>query len=60
MNERASRMRERAAEFATLAKAARDPVVHAELGRLAMLYEAQAQRIEAGKDLPSDPGEARG
>jgi hypothetical protein len=42
------------------AKAARDPVIHAELGRLAMLYEAQAQRIEAGKDLPSDPGEAGG
>jgi hypothetical protein len=59
MSERAKRMRERAAEFARLANEARDPVIHAELVRLATLYEAQAKTIERGAELPSDPGETR-
>jgi hypothetical protein len=57
MMDRAKQMRERAAAFAELAKGARDSVVHAELQRLAVLYEGQAQRIERGEDLASDPGE---
>jgi hypothetical protein len=52
-------MRERAAEFARLAKTAQDSVIHAELHRLALLYVAQAERIEQGDDQPCDPGEAR-
>ena len=50
-------MRQRAAEFAKLAQDARDAVIHAELHRLALLYEAQADGIERGDNQPSDPGE---
>ena len=57
MNERAKRMRERAAEFTRLANGARDPVIKAELVRLSLLYEAQAKEIECGVELPADPGE---
>jgi hypothetical protein len=32
-------------------------VIYAELSRLVILYEAQAQKLERGEDLPSDPGE---
>jgi hypothetical protein len=59
MNERAKKMRERAAEFARLALGARDAIIHAELHRLALLYDAQADRLERGTDQPSDPGEAK-
>jgi hypothetical protein len=53
-------MRERAAQFARLAEeGANDPVIHAELHRLSLLYVAQADRIERGADLPNDPGEQR-
>jgi hypothetical protein len=55
--QRARKMRDRAAEFAKLAREAGDPVIHAELQRLALLYEAQAARINRGEDQPSDPGE---
>jgi hypothetical protein len=51
-------MRDRAAEFARMAQEAGDPIIHAELQRLAVLYEAQANRIQASEDQPSDPGEA--
>jgi hypothetical protein len=57
VDERAKKMRERAAEFARLAETSQDSVIHAELHRLALLYEAQADRIERGDDQPSDPGE---
>jgi hypothetical protein len=56
--ERAEQMRARAAEFARMAREARDSVIHAELLRLAVLYEAQANRLERGEDQPPDPGEA--
>jgi hypothetical protein len=54
---RAKKMRERAAEFSEMACEARDPVVHAELVRLNTLYIGQAERLEGGEDLPTDPGE---
>jgi hypothetical protein len=57
MNSRAERMRERAGAFERMAMEARDPVLQAELKRLSILYAAQAERIEHGEDLPSDPGE---
>ena len=50
-------MRERATQFARLAEISQDSVIHAELHRLALLYEAQADRIERGDDQPRDPGE---
>jgi hypothetical protein len=50
-------MRERARQFERLAHEARDPVVHAELKRLALLYDAQADAMDRGEDQPSDPGE---
>ena len=50
-------MRQRAAEFGRLAESARDPVVQGELVRLVILYEGQADRLERGEDLPTDPGE---
>jgi hypothetical protein len=58
MDERAKKMRERAAEFARLAETSNDSVIHAELHRLAVLYIAQTDRIERGGDQPSDTGEA--
>ena len=54
---RSDEMRRRAARFEQMADEARDPVIHAELHRLALLYLAQAERIEHGEDQPSDPGE---
>lgn len=41
-----------------MASDARDPVLQAELVRLATLYEAQAALLEAGKGQASDPCEA--
>ena len=58
MDERTAWMRKRAAEFMRLATEARDPVIHAELVRLATLYEAQAAKLARGETLPTDPGEA--
>ena len=50
-------MRERAAEFARMAQDAGDPVIYAELQRLVLLYEAQADSIDRGESQPTDPGE---
>ena len=57
--DRAKRMRDRAAMFQQMASESGDPVVHAELKRLVVLYIAQAERIETGEELPTDPGEQR-
>jgi hypothetical protein len=50
-------MRERAAAFERMSRETGDPVIHAELLRLVLLYGAQADRIEQGGEPPSDPGE---
>jgi hypothetical protein len=57
VDERATRMRERAAEFERMSATTLDPVIHAELRRLSLLYLAQADRLERGEPAPSDPGE---
>ena len=54
---RAAKMRERAAAFRGMASTSHDPVIYAELRRLALLYEAQAERLEKGEPCPPDPGE---
>jgi hypothetical protein len=53
--ERATRLRLRAAEFQRLADGATDPVVHEELRRLVLLYNAQADMAERGEKPPADP-----
>jgi hypothetical protein len=55
--ERATRLRLRAAEFQRLAEGATDPVIHEELSRLAILYNAQADMVERGEKPPADPGD---
>jgi hypothetical protein len=54
-NERAAKLRERAAEFERLARQAQDSVVRHELRRLVVLYHAQADIAERGETPPADP-----